>query len=412
MTSTPSRRGFLGALAVAGAGAAVAAAEIVGSARSAGAADASAPGPSDSYAFHGSHQQGILTAQQAAGAFLAFDVTATGRAELQALLRTLTDRARFLTAGGIPQTVGISAPESDSGVLGPDVVPDGLTVTVGVGASLFDERFGLASARPAKLKPMTAFAADDLDPAICGGDLLVQLCANSSDTVVHAIRDITRATAGSMQLRWRQDGFVSPPRPSGTPRNLMGFKDGTANPDRTDAALMDQLVWTHSGGEEPAWVEGGSYHAVRIIRMFVEFWDRVNLLEQEDMIGRRRASGAPQTGTNEFDTPNFVADPTGDVIQFNAHIRLANPRTTATDSQRMLRRPYNYDNGIDSNGTLAQGLVFVAFNQDLDRQFIAVQNRLENEPLIDYISPIGGGYFFALPGVRDGSDWYGKGMFA
>jgi len=397
------RRGFLGGLAGVGAAAALG----TGLAGSALAADDA----SAMYAFEGPHQGGILTPAQRAAAFVAFDATAADKAELADLFQEITGRARFLIAGGTPANIGLTDSPSDNGVLGPVVPGDGLTVTLSVGASLFDARFGLSGVKPAKLSTMPAFPNDALDRTICDGDLLLQICADNQDTVVHALREIARATRGGMQVRWRQDGFVSPPRPSGTPRNLMGFKDGTSNLSTSDAKLMDQLVWTHAGRGEPAWAEGGSYHVVRVIRMLVEFWDRVNLREQENMIGRRKDTGAPQSGTDEFDTPDFGSDPEGEVIQKGAHIRLANPRTAQTDNQRILRRPFNYDNGTDPNGNLDMGLIFAAFNQDVERQFVAIQTRLIDEALVDYISPVGGGYFFALPGVKDSADWLGSALF-
>jgi deferrochelatase/peroxidase EfeB len=407
-----SRRRFLGG--VAGTAGAVAGAAIaVPALLPEPAARAADPTPADSvHRFEGAHQQGILTPIQRAASFVALDVVAANAGELKAMFQALTGAARWLTAGGSAPDGGLAGTSSDNGVLGADDVPaDGLTVTVSVGASLFDRRFGLASKRPRRLTTMPAFDDDALVRSTCDGDLLLQICADSQDTVNRALRVLLRETRGALALRWRMDGFNSPPRPEGAPRNLMGFKDGTANSSIT--GREDDLVWTHAGGGEPAWVEGGSYHVVRLIRMLVEFWDRVSVREQNALIGRDRASGAPMTGTHESDKPDYTSGSGSEAIAGNAHIRLASDSgKSASNGQQMLRRGFNYDAGIEANGNLDMGLVFVTFNQDLERQFATVQRRLAGEPLSDYILPFGGGYYFALPGVRDGDDWLGRGMFA
>jgi deferrochelatase/peroxidase EfeB len=408
-----SRRKFLKGTATGAAGTALAGGVLIGGARAdADAATQSGPAAAASYPFHGINQSGVLTpgpaGRQAFTCVAAFDSTAADKAALAGLLQTLTVRARFLTAGGIPPNLGVSQPPSDSDVLGPVIPADGLTVTLSAGSSLFDDRYGLAASKPAGLKPMTTFPNDALEDAWLHGDLLVQLCANHPDTIHHAIRDITKHTRGGLQLRWKIEGYNSPPRPSGTGRNLLGFKDGTANPA---GSLASDLVWVDDPAA-PAWARNGSYLVVRLIRMLVEFWDRVSINEQEGMFGRRRDTGAPLDGTSEFDTPNYKADPHGSVIPLDSHIRLANPRTPQTENQRLLRRSYNYDLGVDENGNLQAGHIFVAYQQDVDRQFETVQRRLVNEPLVDYVQPFGGGYFFTLPGVRDAGDWYGKGLLA
>ncbi len=371
-----SRRAFL-----AGGATAVGAAAVARASTPAPAAPAALP-------FDGPHQAGVVAATAGEATFAALDAIAATRGELAQALQALSSRARELCRGTTVRITEPDDPPGDSGTLGPVVAPGGLTVTAGFGASLYDERYGLA--KPDGLMTMPAFPDDKLEPARCHGDVLLQLVADRRETVVHALRELIRPVRDAFALRWTIDGFM------GNRRNLFGFVDGTANPGPS-------TIWTP---------EGGTFQVVRVIRMHVEFWDRVGLREQETMIGRDRATGAPLGGTREQQDPRLDLDPQGRRIALDAHIRLANPRTPETEPQRILRRGFNYHRGFDEAGQLDQGLIFVAYNRDIENGFAKIQERLAGEPLTDYITPVGGGYFYVPPGTRGESDWIGSGQFA
>ncbi len=363
--------------------------------------------------FYGLHQPGVVTPQPAAALYAAFDVLANDRQGLERLFRVLTERIAFLMHGGPAAVADPGLPPPDSGILGPEIPPDNLSVTVAVGDSLFEERrFGLSVLKPRHLQRMQSFSNDRLDRSWCHGDLLLSFNANTAETVIHALRDLVKNTPDLLALRWKIEGFLPPDtlkrQGRDTVRNLLGFKDGTANLDTTDAALMERVVWVGKGGEEPAWAQGGTYQAVRLIRMLVERWDRTPLREQEQIFGRDKAEGAPLGKPHEHDLPDYASDPEGKVIPLDAHIRLANPRTPGSERNLVLRRSYNYSRGVDNAGQLDMGLIFTCFQADLAAGFLTVQSRLDGEPLEEYIKPFGGGYFFVLPGVREPGDWLGR----
>ena len=404
----PTRRRFLGGLG---------AAALLGQARAEDATPTTATeGTLVAQPFYGPHQAGIVTPQPAAALYVAFDVLAERRGELPHLFRTLTERLAFLTSGGAVPDLHPQLPPRNSGILGPTVLPDNLTATVSVGASLFDYRFGLTRARPRHLGPMERFSNDALDPAQCHGDLLIQFCSNTAETNIHALRDVLKATPGLLAPRWKMEGFLPPhvvkTMGADTVRNMLGFKDGTANLDVRDPRLMDRYVWVGPGRDEPAWAVGGSYQVVRIIRTLVERWDRTPLGEQEAIIGRHKGSGAPLRQGHERDAPDYAGDPDGEAISLAAHIRLANPRLPGTEGSLILRRSYNYSRGLTAAGQLDMGLLFVCYQADLAAGFITVQNRLSGEGLEEYIRPIGGGYFFALPGIAGPGSFLGEGLLA
>jgi deferrochelatase/peroxidase EfeB len=400
-----SRRGFVASALSAGAGAAVGVGATMALTDSGQQANPVPATPEKFVPFEGEHQTGVTSLpipQQ--GLVASFNVLSKDRTGLTTALKELTEEIRGLMAGKPPETRDAAYPPVDSGILGEKPPADDLSIVVGVGASLFDDRFGLADRKPRELETMPFLANDRLDPKLSHGDISIIFEAGHNDTVQFALRQLMRRTRSDLVLRWMIDGYArgigaGQASEAATPRNLLGFKDGTANLDVDDATLMDRHVWVGAGDGEPDWAVGGSYQAVRIIRMFVEFWDRTRLIEQEQIFGREKVSGAPLGLTGEFTDPDYPADPDGKRIPLDAHIRLANPRTPETEENRILRRGFNYSRGFDGAGRLDQGLAFIAYQRSLEKGFLTVQRRLKGEPLEEYIMAVGGGFFFILPGV-------------
>ncbi|MEU5716688.1 iron uptake transporter deferrochelatase/peroxidase subunit [Streptomyces sp. NPDC020403] len=405
----PSRRALLGWGGAGLALGAVAAGGAVAAVRSDGAEPAADSGAA--VPFHGAHQAGIATAVQDRLHFASFGVTTTDRAELVALLKEWTRAAERMTAG---HTVGdgaygglAEAPPDDTGeALG--LRPSRLTLTLGFGPSLFARgRFGLEGRRPEALVDLPKFPGDNLDATRSGGDLCVQACADDPQVAVHAIRNLARIGMGRTAIRWSQLGFgkTSSTTPDAqTPRNMMGFKDGTRNVSGTDAAALDAHVWV--GAKDGAgWMTGGSYLVARRIRMHIETWDRAPLQEQEDVFGRDKGEGAPVGKPKEHDEPFLKA------MKPTAHVRLAHPDTNG--GATILRRGYSFTDGTDGLGRLDAGLFFLAYQRDVRKGFIPVQRSLAAaDALNEYIQHVGSAVFAVPPGVRDRDDWWGRALFS
>lgn len=358
--------------------------------------------------FHGRHQAGITTEQQDRMMFAAFTVTATTAAELREMLRDWTAAAEAMTKGqlipgeqGDPQAPPVDTGEAEG------LRTAHLTITIGYGPSLFDRRFGLAARKPAQLAALPTLPGENLDPAYTGGDIAVQACADDPQVTFHAIRNLARIGAGTVVLNWTEIGFgrtSSTSSAQSTPRNLLGFKDGTRNISADQKELLDSYVWIGNESDQ-AWLRGGSYLVARRIRMYINQWDRDYLADQESVFGRFKTTGAPLTGTQEFDTPNFAAkDSSGaPVIAEDAHIRLAAHENNG--GLRILRRGYSFTDGIDDTGNLLGGLFFVAFMKD-PQQFVTLQRKLgAGDALNEYIQHIGSGLFVCPPGLTPGEDW-------
>jgi len=434
-----SRRRFLGGAAVAGvglaAGAAVAAGYGIKSANdtssqradaSPSTVDAATAGALAVVPFYGPRQAGITTTQQEQMMFAALDVTTTDVQELQRMLGRWAAIAARLTEGKLvsDSPVRTEQPPFDTGE-SMDLGPHSLTITVGFGPSMFDERFGLADRMPTELTPFGTIPGDAvMKPAISDGDLCIQACADDPQVVFHAVRNMVRAARGTAVLKWSQLGFGRASATGAgqtTPRNLMGFKDGTNNIHADDAAALDQHVWVAAGATTAAgdaaaasWMVDGSYLVARKIRMEIESWDTDPQTDQELIFARHKVSGAPVTGRDEFTPIDYAkTTDTGElVVHANAHVRLASQEQNG--GIRLLRRGYNYTDGQDPDtGKLAAGLFFIAFQRDPQNQFKVIQSRLGKSDLLnEYIAHIGGGLWACPPGVSGPGDWFGKALFA
>ncbi|HMY08437.1 MAG TPA: iron uptake transporter deferrochelatase/peroxidase subunit [Marmoricola sp.] len=408
-----TRRGLLG---TAGVGAVAAGAAACG----VGAKSAKSTAGGSEYPFEGAHQAGIVTPAQDRLHFAAFDMTTESREDLISLLQDWTDAARAVVRGeeigaDTPTTYG--APFTDTGeAIG--LPASGLTITIGFGPSLFTKggkaRFGLEGKQPKALRELPHFPADNLDPARSGGDLCVQACAHDPQVAVHAIRNLSRIAFGRAAIRWAQLGFgrtSSTSTKQATPRNLFGFKDGTANLKAEEAADLDKFVWVQPGDDSGAeWMAGGSYLVARRINMHIETWDRSSAREQENIVGRDRLEGAPLSGGKEFTEPDFdLKGRDGPIIPVNSHMRLAHP--DFNNGTKMLRRGYNFTDGSNSLGRLDAGLFFIAFVRDPDTHYIPMQTTLAaQDAMMEYLQHTGSGLFAVPPGVKKG-EYVGQSLF-
>ncbi len=361
--------------------------------------------------FRGRTQAGIVTPAQDRLHFVALDLTTDDRERVRALLQKWTAAAERMVAGAETTPGGAvnrnpQAPPDDTGeALG--LPAASLTLTFGVGAGLL-EKLGLADRMPPGLAPLPAFTGDQLDPALSGGDLCIQACAQDPQVAVHAVRNLVRMGFGTTSVRWSQLGFgrtSSTSTGQDTARNLFGFKDGTRNLKAEDPAALDEHVWVRPG-DGPAWLDGGTYLVARRIRMHVEIWDRTSLAEQEAIIGRSKGEGAALGRAAEFDEPDLTAlGPGGEpAVAVDAHIRLAAPEELG--GVRILRRGYNFVDGTDGQGHLDAGLFFVAFLRDPHAQFVPMQSALaKTDRLMEYIEHTGSAVFACPAGLGEGDYW-------
>lgn len=353
------------------------------------------------YDFYGEHQAGITTPAQKHIYFLVLDLDTADIQKVKALFQHWTAYSRNLTLGKNVQPYGENAylPPADTGEAD-SLDSQNLTLTFGVSPSFFT-KLGIEKHRPAELQDLPHFPRDQLQAEYSGGDICIQACADDPQVAFHAVRNLVRVARGEVKMKWSQMGFNSFLGDE-TPRNLFGFKDGTANADSLKE--QESVVWV----QQDNWLKGGSYLAVRRVKMFLETWDRTHLYGQEETFGRSRDSGAALGHQHEFDKLDLTKkDAKGNpTIPEISHTHLAHKT-----GLKMLRRSFSYASGIDDKGQFDSGLLFVSFQQSPE-QFIKIQNALGNiDKMNEYITHIGSGLFACFAGVKDENDYLGKALF-
>ncbi|MBO1336721.1 iron uptake transporter deferrochelatase/peroxidase subunit [Streptomyces sp. VRA16 Mangrove soil] len=361
----------------------------------------------DEVMFHGKHQPGITTPMQSRGHLVAFDLAAgAGRKEATALMRRWSATAERLMAGE-PMT-------SDDTDVARDAGPSSLSITFGFGHSFF-ARTGLEKQRPGALDPLPDFFSDHLDKARSNGDLWVQIGANDGLVAFHALRAIQKDAGGAAKVRWQMNGFNRSPGATAQPmtaRNLMGQIDGTDNPKPAESDFDKRIFVPSSGAsaQSPAWMANGSYAVVRRIRMLLDDWEKLSTAAQENVIGRKKSTGAPLTGGDETSEMKLdKTDAKGDlVVPINAHARISRPDQNG--GAAMLRRPFSFHDGIAADGTPDAGLLFVCWQADPLRGFVPVQRKLDRgDALSQFIRHESSG-LFAVPGGAEKGGYVGQAL--
>jgi deferrochelatase/peroxidase EfeB len=369
--------------------------------------------------FYGHNQPGIATAAQEYLCFASFDVSADSRGELVDTLRRWTSAAAALSAGepyesGRQQLAQPPVEPGEARGLG----PARLTLTFGFGPSLFirdgRDRFGLAAIRPIELVELPPFQGESLEASRSGGDICVQACAEDPQVAFHAVHLLAHVASGSLVPRWSQLGFgrtSSTSRGQPTPRNLIGFKDGTENIRAEEEGALSDYVWAQ-GSDGPSWLVGGTYLIARRIKILFDVWDGTTLEGQQRVIGREKLTGAPLGAVHEYDALDLEVEQGGErVIPSDAHVRLASPQLNA--GQRILRRGYSYSEGIEAGtGEIDAGLFFIAFQRSPARQFIPIQRRLAaSDALNRHTLHTSSAIFACPPGAKPG-EFIGQAMFS
>jgi putative iron-dependent peroxidase len=292
--------------------------------------------------------QPILTPLTEAAIFLVLTVSPGSEEEVRDLLADVT---------GLKRSVGFRIPEG------------GLTCVVGLGAKLWDRLF--ERPRPARLHPFHELVGSKHTAVATPGDLVFHIRAHRFDLCFELAQRLTERIKGHAQVVDEVHGFRSFDE-----RDLLGFVDGTENPEGAAAAAAVVI-----GDEDPEY-SGGSYVVVQKYLHDMGGWDALSVEEQERAIGRTKLSDIELADdvkpANSHVALNTIVDEDGtehQIMRFNMPFGRVGAREFGTyfigyardvsDVEQMLvnmfvgKPPGNYDRVLDFSRAVTGGLFFV-----------------------------------------------------
>jgi porphyrinogen peroxidase len=202
-------------------------------------------------------------------------------------------------AGGIRRSVGFRVPEAR------------LSCIVGIGSELWDRMYG--APRPAQLHPLPVFEGPVHSAPSTPGDLLLHIRAQRTDLCFELAQRLTEALGDTATVIDEVHGFRSFDE-----RDLLGFVDGTENPEGEGANAAAFVAEA-----DPAFA-GGSYVVVQKYLHDLTTWDALPVEEQERAVGRTKLSnielGDDVKPPDSHVALNTIVDADGtehDIMRFN-----------------------------------------------------------------------------------------------
>jgi putative iron-dependent peroxidase len=244
----------------------------------------------------------------------------------------------------------------------------GLSAITSIGSDAWDRLF--SGPRPAELHPFIELEGPVHTAPATAGDLLFHIRAQTLDVCFELAGHILKAMAGAVTVVDEVHGFRFFDN-----RDLLGFVDGTENPDGAIAVSA-----TAVGDEDPDFAESCYVHVQKYVHD-MSSWESLPVNEQERVIGRTKLEDIELDDdakpADSHIALNVITDENGDELKIVRHNMpfgevgkgeygtyfIGYSRTPAV-TERMLRNmflgdpPGNTDRVLDFSTAITGGLFF------------------------------------------------------